>query len=322
MTPYNEKIWATPLDRMSAGWIGERVARPVWETILERTCREQDAEPWGPNAQFRYPATGGSGRVWRETSLRIPKRHKRFHEAVLEIDADEKLIVTDRGRRYRYQHLVSTMPADQLLQLLTTKRQLPSAGRLQHTTTHLRGFGLPGAPPASLRDRLWVYFAQPDVCFYRMTLLSNLSPAMVPDSQSTWSVVVEVAESRWKPLTEKNLTQRVLDDLRQLGFVEEHTVPLSTWERTLPYGYPIPTLDRDRTLAGVLPALEQLGIYSRGRFGAWKYEVSNQDHSFMQGVEAIERIVNDREELTLHHADLINSRNNVFPYPEWGRRKA
>ena len=67
----------------------------------------------------------------------------------------------------------------------------------------------------------------------------------------------------------------------------------------------------------MLPALEQFDIYSRGRFGAWKYEVSNQDHSFMQGVEAVERIVNAREELTLHHPELINNRKNVFPYQEW-----
>lgn len=322
MTPYNEKIWATPLDRLNASWIGERVACPCWEQILERTCLQQDAEPWGPNARFRYPATGGSGRVWREAALRIPARHKRFSESVLEIDGDQKLIVTDRGRTYRYQHLISTMPADRLMQQVMTKQQLPSAARLEHTVTHLRGFGFSGLPPEPLRGRLWVYFSQPEISFYRMTMLSNLSPTMVPDAESMWSLVVEVAESRWKPLREQNLTQRVLSDLSRLGFVEKDSVPLSIWERTLPYGYPIPTSDRDRTLAAVLPALEQLDIHSRGRFGAWKYEVSNQDHSFMQGVETIERIANGQEELTLHHPDLINNRRNEFPYPEWSSSRS
>jgi hypothetical protein len=41
-------------------------------------------------------------------------------------------------------------------------------------------------------------------------------------------------------------------------------------------------------------------VYSRGRFGAWRYEVGNMDHSVAQGVEWVNRIVEgDREnELT------------------------
>jgi hypothetical protein len=32
-------------------------------------------------------------------------------------------------------------------------------------------------------------------------------------------------------------------------------------------------------------------VYSRGRFGAWQYEVGNMDHSVMQGVEVVNRVL-------------------------------
>src|SRR5271165_5271610 len=35
-------------------------------------------------------------------------------------------------------------------------------------------------------------------------------------------------------------------------------------------------------------------LYSRGRFGAWRHEVGNMDHSVMMGVEAIDRAINGK----------------------------
>jgi hypothetical protein len=73
-----------------------------------------------------------------------------------------------------------------------------------------------------------------------------------------------------------------------------------TWHRRLAHGYPTPWVGRDAVLDSVDPALRAKGIFSRGRFGAWKYEVSNQDHSFMQGVEAVDRILTGAEEHTYY----------------------
>jgi len=42
--------------------------------------------------------------------------------------------------------------------------------------------------------------------------------------------------------------------------------------RRLEHGYPTPTLGRDTVLAEALPWLRARGIWSRGRFGSYKYE--------------------------------------------------
>jgi hypothetical protein len=82
----------------------------------------------------------------------------------------------------------------------------------------------------------------------------------------------------------------------------------SVWRHTLSRGYPVPTLGRDAALAALHEALEPCGIYARGRFGGWKYEVSNQDHSFMQGVELAERLLSGKPEVTYPHPAIANSR--------------
>ena len=66
----------------------------------------------------------------------------------------------------------------------------------------------------------------------------------------------------------------------------------------VPYSYPVPTSGRDRALAAIQPWLMSLGIWSRGRFGAWRYEIGNTDHSVMMGVELADHLLDGKPEVT------------------------
>jgi len=57
----------------------------------------------------------------------------------------------------------------------------------------------------------------------------------------------------------------------------------------------------------LIPTLAEHRIPSRGRFGGWKYEVANQDHSFMQGVELADRLILDEAETTYFDPARANS---------------
>ena len=60
--------------------------------------------------------------------------------------------------------------------------------------------------------------------------------------------------------------------------------------------YPVPTVGRDAALGTIQPWLREQGIYSRGRFGAWLYEIGNMDHSAMQGVEFVDHVLHGEPE--------------------------
>ena len=117
--------------------------------------------------------------------------------------------------------------------------------------------------------------------------------------------VSEPAEKPEKPADE--LRAEVEESLYRMGLLGRSGLEVvSRWEYTIEHGYPVPFLGRDALLAEVQPVLEEAGVLSRGRFGAWRYEISNQDHAFMQGVEAVRRILFRVPEETYGNAVAVN----------------
>jgi UDP-galactopyranose mutase len=79
--------------------------------------------------------------------------------------------------------------------------------------------------------------------------------------------------------------------LRAGGVVEGRPSVASAHVIDADYAYPVPTLTRDAALAKIQPWLMERDIYSRGRFGSWKYEIGNMDHAVKMGVDAARLIV-------------------------------
>lgn len=113
-----------------------------------------------------------------------------------------------------------------------------------------------------------------------------------------------------KPVDHANLLKDSIQGLVNTKMIEPTDEIVTTYHRRFNHGYPTPSLERDGVLKELLPKLQAKDIFSRGRFGSWKYEVGNQDHSFMLGVEAADHIVNGAAELTLNYPDFVNGRQN------------
>ena len=121
--------------------------------------------------------------------------------------------------------------------------------------------------------------------------------------------MAEVSESPAKPVpASPALLEDVIQGMLNTHLIQSRDDIVDTWQVRLEHGYPTPSLARDEVILGVLPALEKLGIASRGRFGAWRYEVSNQDHSLMQGVEWANHLIQGTPEETLWHPEIVNTR--------------
>lgn len=315
MGPYNYKVWAYPVEQLWAGWVGERVATVDVARALDNILLEKDDLSWGPNKTFRFPRHGGTGAIWRSLARKAGDGAIDYDARVREIDWRRRVVTTEGGDRLPYDHLLSTMPLDALAGLLSPKIDPVSeaTAQLLHSTSHVVGVGLTGEMPAKLAKKCWMYFPEANCPFYRVTVFSRYSPNNVPEPQSGryWSLMAETSQSPAKPVDRGRLEEDTIQGLLNTGLVHDRGQVVSVWRHTAEHGYPTPSLDRNALLQRIEPALRQAGVASRGRFGAWKYEVSNQDHSFMQGVEWVNSVLLDVPELTVRFAEAANSM--------WGR---
>ncbi|MCX5795120.1 MAG: FAD-dependent oxidoreductase [Elusimicrobia bacterium] len=309
MTPYNLKVWAYPLAELSYGWVGERVAVTDLGRVRENIRIGKDDTGWGPNNTFRFPRRGGTGAIWTRVADRIGADRIRLQTPVSAVRAARKELVLGSGARESFDAILNTSPLDRFAPMVEdlSPEVREAASGLRHSGAHIVGVGLRGKPRAELAPKCWMYFPEDDCPFYRVTVFSNYSPENVPDIGKYWSLMAETSESPRKPVRPDSVVEETVRGLLATGLIESRGQIESLWTRHAPYGYPTPSLGRDAILDRVHPALEALGISSRGRFGAWKYEASNQDHSFMQGVEWVDRLSSGAPELTFPHPAKANA---------------
>ena len=316
MAPYNYKVWAYPVDMMGSGWLGERVATVDLARVSENIVLERDDLSWGPNNTFQFPKAGGTGAIWSAIADRVGAANIRCNTRISSIDWQRKVATTADGEHHEYDLILSTMPLDILSDLLVPS--LPDVSQAAHmllySSSHIIGIGLTGEMPEKLAKKCWMYFPEDNCPFYRVTVFSHYSPNNVPEpgSGKYWSLMTETSESSHKPVRRETLVEDTIQGLLNTGLIHDRSQVASTWSYVAEHGYPTPSLHRDVHLKRVDAGLRPTGVASRGRFGAWKYEVSNQDHSFMQGVEWVNSAVLDVPELTVRFADTANAM--------WGKR--
>ncbi len=323
MRKYNRKVWTVNTTEMNAVWVGERVAVPDVNKIKAKIAasgREQEAKDsaWGPNQFFRFPRYGGTGAIWRGVAEELPRGLFHFKHKVVGVNVREKVLkVASQGngkmQSLKYDYLISTTPLDLFLGNMvkdsdpTSEKMKSLAKEFVSTHTHVTGIGMKGQPPLQLQNKSWMYFPDSDAPFYRITVFSSYSDDHVPEAGNYWSLMCESAEPMashsW---TKETLLNETVAALVSYGFITLDQV-VSRYYHRLDHGYPVPSLGREKLLTTIQPWLLSNGIYARGRFGGWRYEVGNQDHSFMQGVEV---------------ADLLMRKIAEETYPDPGRVNA
>jgi protoporphyrinogen oxidase len=314
MGPLNRKQWAHAPEQLTDVWVKHRsgsTTRNVADIELGKMVRNlllnRDDPGWTPETRVTYPAEGGSGAIWDAVAKAVPAEKLLLNTRIESVSLKNKTALLSTGETIAWEQMVSTMPLDVLLRSVPEQPELAEqAKRFVRARSRLFGFGMRGELPARYTGLHSCQVTDADVPFWRVNFPTTVSQGNGPEG--CYSMLCEISEPAGEPARDLGeLRAAVEESLFRMGLLDREGLDIiSRWEYSIEHGYPVPFLGRDALLGEVQPVLEAAGVFSRGRFGTWRYEISNQDHAFMQGVEVMRRILFRMPEETYGNATAVN----------------
>ncbi len=284
--PYNQKLWTIPLTEMETSWLGGRVPLPDLEEIIEGAL-EPVGKPMGPNARFGYPLSGGF-QALMSGFLPLIKGRIEMNAAAAQLLPRDHLLVMADGSRYRYDHLVSTMPLPELIKLIGAEApdevRVAAAG-LRHISVRCVNLGV---GREKLTDKHWIYYPE-ETIFHRIFVQGNASPHCNPPGG--FGLTCEISYSPWKPLPVDGqaLIERCIADCVKVEMLRPDDRILTASLVDMPYAYVIYDQARADNVATVKDWLARYDIVLAGRYSEWEYY--NSDHAFLAGKKAAESVL-------------------------------
>jgi protoporphyrinogen oxidase len=265
--PYQEKIFAYDIHKLSASWTGRFVPSTSLEQIVKGALTQSNDESIGYNASFFYPKQGGIF-MWVEQLAQQLKNPIYTNYHAQRIDTRTQTVHFANGHTQKYDHLITTMPLDILISCMQEKEHT----NLQSARSHLlcnsvTNFNL-GIKNPHLSDKHWIYFPETKYPFYRVGFPHNFARSMAPEGCS--SLYGEFAHIHKSKQWVTHTLKKSLNSLHKLLAIDPQTI-ITQPTIHIPHAYVIYDTWRDTNLAAIHDRLHSYNIYSVGRYGEWKY---------------------------------------------------
>ncbi len=254
LVPYNEKVYATDLDRLDKDAMGRFFPQASLEDALAALGGARLATY---NDTFTYPKRGAVQYV-RALMRDLPEGAVALGEGVERVDVDRRVVHTKKGRQIGYEHLVASAPLPSLLRACGVAHDADAFTSNQVLVLNL-GFDRKGRD-----DVHWIYFADPALSLYRVGFYDNIL------GTDRMSLYVEIGMPAGADVDVDAARARALADLARAGVVDGHRLVASHAVVMNPAYAHITRrslLESARTRA----ALADLGVHAVGRYGRWTY---------------------------------------------------
>lgn len=275
MLPYNRKLWARDLRRISCDWVSERIAGNVKDTGIKGSRSRQ---PLQSDSIVGYPAEGGFGEIFQAMAKRCGPTE--FGKKVRRINTKEKTVYTEDGSVWGWNYLASTIPLPALLRAIQDcpTALINDADRLEFVSLKVLLISI-GKQLGNQPQR--IYVAESDVPAHKIAFNHTSSASL--RARPSHAIMCEISYSPEKVVaSDGDLTRMMIDWLVDSQLIENRGDVSETRIIDVEHGYPVYTHDRPHILKEIRNYLTKLDIHTFGRFGGWSYV--NSDACIYEGL--------------------------------------
>ncbi len=287
--PYQQKLFAYNIKKIHPSWTGRFVPQTNLSTLLQGAL-QPSSSAIGYNHWFYYPKNGGIEYVIKKLvqSISVPIV---TNASVVEIDAVNKIVYFNNGRQERYRILINTMPLKNILKIikgpLASYRQQASERLLCNSVMNINiGFS------SSIdTDKHWLYFPEKKYAMYRLGFWHAVSNSLVPAGhQSVYGEISYQSNKTSHAVQEKKIASATNDIIKFLKLSPQDIIYKKTL--LLEHAYVLYDAWFVKNRQALFSHLENLDIYSTGRYGGWKY--SSMQEAVLDGRKTAEEYVSKK----------------------------
>jgi len=271
LQPYNEKIWKFDPSFMDTQMV-ERIPKPPKQDVID-SANGKSTDGYTHQLYFHYPQEGGFQTLINEYAYRAKAKGQSLVSSarVQKVKKNSGIweIETSKGKIIA-KSIINTMPIHEITKVLETPPEFQrTVDQLLFNSIYIV---MVHVKADTLGDNFAVYVPNKDVIFHRLSKLSFLGDAYVPDDGGSM-LMAEITfrpESFLSRMSEDQVKTSVVSDLVAQGFVEDNDV-IDVVVRYEKYAYVIYDLNHKKNAANALKYLKSQGIHSCGRFAQFEY---------------------------------------------------
>jgi protoporphyrinogen oxidase len=296
LKPYNEKLWCIATNELSTTWLGQYFPKVNLEEVIESTL-EPKREGKGYNSTFYYPEKGGIQTLVKALAEPVEDHISRNSE-IVSIDLDNRRAQTQDGKWYPFDILINTSPLKDFATMCQSGNNRISS-LFARAGTELRATSVTAflAGMDSVSERYgpysWLYLPEKKYFPYRVGIFNNFSSNLSPNGK-----VGVYAEKAQLGRPTARFTANGEDEFRQfavqVGLVKSEGDIDFVLTRNIYPAYCIYDGERDELVDSLLHVLREQGVYSIGRYGAWKYAA--MEDCILDALETVHRIARKKRE--------------------------